>query len=58
MINKTQQFRVIIEQDEDGFFVASAPELPGMPHSGQNNARIKQKNQRSNIALFGDVTNR
>ena len=26
---KLQQFKIIIEQDEDGFFVASVPALPG-----------------------------
>jgi predicted RNase H-like HicB family nuclease len=25
----THQFNVVIEQDEDGFFVASVPSLPG-----------------------------
>ncbi|MDP3727600.1 MAG: type II toxin-antitoxin system HicB family antitoxin [bacterium] len=25
----TQQFRVLVERDEDGFFVASVPALPG-----------------------------
>lgn len=30
MANKVgQQFKVIIEQDEDGYFVASVPALPG-----------------------------
>ncbi len=28
MVNK-HQFKVIIEQDEDGYFVASVPALPG-----------------------------
>mgnify|MGYP001595635608 CR=1 FL=1 len=29
MAKKLQQFRVIIEQDEDGYFVAAVPSLPG-----------------------------
>lgn len=29
MAKKLQQFKVIIEQDEDGYFVASVPALPG-----------------------------
>ena len=27
--NKGKQFKVLIERDEDGFFVASVPALPG-----------------------------
>lgn len=29
MIRERKQFKAIIEQDEDGFFVASVPALPG-----------------------------
>jgi len=29
MIAKKKQFKVIIERDEDGYFVASVPALPG-----------------------------
>lgn len=29
------QFRVLIEQDEDGYFVASVPELPGCHTQGK-----------------------
>jgi len=29
MAKKLQQFKVIIEQSEDGYFVASVPALPG-----------------------------
>ncbi len=29
MLKKGQQFKIIIEQDEDGYFVASVPALPG-----------------------------
>ena len=29
MAKNKKQFRVIIEQDEDGYFVASVPALPG-----------------------------
>lgn len=28
-MKKLKQFKVIIEQDEDGYFVASVPSLPG-----------------------------
>ncbi|MBI4993664.1 type II toxin-antitoxin system HicB family antitoxin [Candidatus Wolfebacteria bacterium] len=29
MAKKLRQFKIIIEQDEDGYFVASVPALPG-----------------------------
>lgn len=29
MVKRKKQFKVIIERDEDGFFVASVPVLPG-----------------------------
>ncbi len=29
MAKKLNQFKVVIEQDEDGYFVASVPALPG-----------------------------
>ena len=29
MAKKINQFKVVIEQDEDGYFVASVPALPG-----------------------------
>jgi len=29
MVKKPQQFKIIIEQDEDGYFVATVPTLPG-----------------------------
>lgn len=32
---KVQQFRVIIEQDEDGVFVASVPAIPGCHTQGE-----------------------
>jgi predicted RNase H-like HicB family nuclease len=28
------KFSVVIEKDEDGYYVAYVPELPRMPHSG------------------------
>lgn len=43
---KLLQFKVVIEQDEDGLFVASAPELPGCYTQGKTleevRARIKE----------------
>ena len=32
---KLQEFRVIVEQDEDGVFVASVPSLPGCHTQGK-----------------------
>lgn len=32
---KKQEFKVIIERDEDGFFVASVPALPGCHTQGR-----------------------
>ena len=29
MKSKKQQYKIIIEQDEDGYFIATVPELPG-----------------------------
>jgi len=29
MVKKAQQFKAIIEQDEDGYFIGSVPALPG-----------------------------
>ena len=46
MLKMKKQFRVIVEQDEDGFFVASAPALPGCYTQAKTlselNKRIKE----------------
>jgi len=36
MITKSMKFRVIIEQDEDGVYVVSVPELPGCISQGKS----------------------
>lgn len=45
-VAKTLQFKIIIEQDEDGLYVASVPELPGCYTQGKTleeaRKRIKQ----------------
>lgn len=33
---KTRQFTVVIEQDEDGYYVASVPSLPGCYTQARN----------------------
>jgi len=43
---KNEQFKIIIEQDEDGYFFASVPALPGCYTQAKNfkelNKRIKE----------------
>ncbi len=36
----TAQFRVIIEQDEDGVFVADVPSLPGCVSQGETRREV------------------
>lgn len=36
MYTKVRQFKVLIERDEDGFFVASVPALPGCHTQAKN----------------------
>ncbi len=50
MARKLQQFKVIIEQDEDGYFVASVPALPGCYTQGKSLAELKKRIQEA-IAL-------
>lgn len=46
MATKNKQFKVIIERDEDGYFVASVPALPGCHTQAKTppelNARLKE----------------
>lgn len=46
MLKMKKQFKIIIEQDEDGFFVASVPALPGCYTQAETlselNKRIKE----------------
>ncbi len=44
MKNKTNfQFKVIIEQDEDGIYVASVPELPGCYTQGKTLEQVRRR---------------
>jgi predicted RNase H-like HicB family nuclease len=38
-----KQFRVIIEQDEDGYFVAWVPALPGCHTQAKNFPQLKER---------------
>ena len=40
---KILQFKVIIEQDESGWFVASVPELPGCYTQGKTLERVRAR---------------
>ena len=50
------KFRVIIEQDEDGFFVAECPALPGCVSQGKTREEA-QKNIREAIEGWLIVAN-
>ena len=45
------KFRVLIEQDEDGIYVAEAPALPGCISQGKNRSEALE-NIREAIALY------
>lgn len=49
-----KQFKVIIERDEDGFFIASVPALPGC-HTQGRNFRELMDNVKDAIKLCLDV---
>ena len=43
MVKKLQQFKVIIEQGEDGYFVASVPPLPGCYPQAKTLPELKKR---------------
>lgn len=43
MAKKREQFKVIIEQDEDGYFVASAPAFPGCYTQAKTLPELKKR---------------
>jgi predicted RNase H-like HicB family nuclease len=45
------KYRVLIEQDEDGMFVAEVPSLPGCVSQGQTRAEVTE-NIKEAIALY------
>lgn len=40
---KELQFKVLIEQDEDGLYVASVPELPGCYTQGKTLEEVRER---------------
>jgi hypothetical protein len=48
------KYRVIIEQDEDGVFVAEVPALPGCISQGKTRAEALKQYSRSNRCLSGE----
>ncbi|MEP6850968.1 MAG: type II toxin-antitoxin system HicB family antitoxin [Acidobacteriota bacterium] len=50
----TRDFNVVIEQDEDGVFVASVPELPGC-HTQANSLDILMERIREAVELYREV---
>lgn len=40
---KALQFKVLIEQDEDGIYVASVPELPGCYSQGKTLEEVRER---------------
>ena len=51
---KKREFKVIVERDEDGLFVASVPALPGCHTQGKTMEEL-QENVRDVIALCLDI---
>ena len=43
MANKQRQFKVLIEQDEDGYFVAVVPALPGCHTQAKSLTQLKSR---------------
>lgn len=42
-VAKELQFKIVIEQDENGFFVASVPELPGCYTQGKTLEEVRKR---------------
>lgn len=48
------QFKVLIEQDEDGYFVASIPELPGCHTQGKTLEEVRKRIKEA-VELYLDL---
>jgi len=55
MIKMKREFNVIIEQDEDGVYIASVPELPGC-HTQANTLDQLQDRIKEAIELYLEVS--
>jgi predicted RNase H-like HicB family nuclease len=53
-MDMVQEFNVVIEQDEDGFFVASVPSLPGC-HTQARSVDVLIERVREAIELYVEV---
>ncbi|MBI2446390.1 MAG: type II toxin-antitoxin system HicB family antitoxin [Parcubacteria group bacterium] len=45
MVKRPQQFKAIIEQDEDGYFIGSVPALPGCYTQAKTLLELKKRLQ-------------
>jgi len=54
MAKKSQQFKVIVEQGEDGYFVASVPALPGCYTQARTLSELKKRTKEA-ISLCLDM---
>lgn len=54
LINMIRAFNVVIEQDEDGYYIASVPELPGC-HTQAKNLDELVKRIKEAIELYLEV---
>jgi len=54
-IGMEKKFRVIIEQDEDGIYVASVPELKGCHTQAKNLEELKERTREA-IQLYLEAT--
>ena len=52
MDKKKQQFKIIIEQGEDGFFVASVPSLPGCYTQAKTVKELKKECERQSLYVL------
>lgn len=54
MAKKQSQFKIVVEQDEDGYFIASVPALPGC-HTQAKTLPVLKKRTREAIQLCLEV---
>jgi len=49
---KLQQFKIIIEQDRDGYFIASVPALPGCYTQARTLSALKKRIRKAILLCF------